>query len=188
MTSPAGPLPGITDGPAWFTAAYELSLAEQVRATRYVVNRQPGMWFVYSMVPLLAAADALGKWLVHGRWKPTGLTIVLVGLALLVFAGLHVEPIVRLRRYRRQHPQANGPVSLTLDAEGVAVSSGLGSGRLIWPMIPKVAANGEFLFVYLNKTTAQALPLRVLSREQVDSFWWVLGRHAPHLVRHSRAA
>jgi hypothetical protein len=46
----------------------------------------------------------------------------------------------------------------------------------------------EFVFIYLTKTQAPFVPLRALSLEQRDAFWWVIGRWAPRLVRHSRGA
>jgi hypothetical protein len=189
VTSPAPPAPGTTDGPASFTVTYDITRPERVRATRYVVSRQPGMAIVYGAIPFLALVDAVLKLQRDGRWSPGGYLPVLGAVALLLAFGVYVEPWLQVRRLTRKHPQLDAPISLTIDASGVAVTSGLGGGSLIWSLIPQVASNGEFLFVYVvKKTQAQFVPLRALSQEQVDAFWWVVGRWAPHLVRHSRRA
>ncbi|MET0551616.1 MAG: YcxB family protein [Vicinamibacteria bacterium] len=188
MTSPAPPAPGTTDGPAEFAVTYEVTPEERVRASRHVIGRHPGMVFTYCMVPTLVLADAALK-VSRGRaWGPGGLFPVIIGAALLAAFAVYVEPWLQVRRMRRKYPQIDAPVSMTLDETGLSMSSGLGAGRMIWALVPKVTQSREFIFVYLTKTQAQFVPLRALSREQLDAFWWVLGRWAPHLVRHSRAA
>jgi hypothetical protein len=171
-----------------FSVTYEVTPAERARATRHVVIRHPGMLFVYCLVPTLILADAALK-VSRGRgWGPGGLFPVIVGAALLAAFAVYVEPWLQVRRLRRKYPQLDAPMSLALDASGLSMTSGLGGGRIIWALVPKVTQSREFIFVYVTKTQAQFVPLRVLSRDEVDAFWWVVGRWAPHLVRHSRAA
>jgi len=188
VTSPAAPPPGTADGPSAFTVTYVVSAAEQVRGTRAVVRRRPARWFTYAALLLLPVMDAGMKWWMHGQWKPDRFTPVIAGSMVLAVAAIYFEPWFRVRRLRSKFPQIDGPSTLTLDESGVSITSALGSGRVVWALVEKVRASEEFLFVYLGQTNAYLVPRRALSRDQLDAFWWVVGRWAPHLVRNSRPA
>ena len=188
MTSPALPAPGSPDGPPAFTVTYVVSAAEQVRGTRAVVRRRPARWFTYAALLLLPLMDAGMKWRMHGQWKADRFTPVLAGSMVLAVAAIYLEPWFRVRRLRSRFPQMDGPSTLLLDESGVSITSALGSGRVVWALVEKVRASREFLFIHLGGTNAYLVPTRALSAEQLDAFWWVLGRWAPHLVPHSRAS
>ena len=55
-------------------------------------------------------------------------------------------------------------------------------------MLKEIRRDELFLYLHLSKTFAFVVPLRALSATQLDAFWWVVGRWAPHLVRNSRTA
>lgn len=188
MTDPALAAPGAADGPTSFSLTYTVSAAEQVRGTRHVVFRRPQTWFFGVCLVALPLLDVGMKLWIRGQWKPNGTTLVVAGLLGVVFGAYYFEPAVRVRRLRRRFPQAEGPTTLTMDESGMSITSGLGSGRVVWALVEAIRASEEFLFVHLGATNAYMVPRRALSPAQYDAFWWVVGRWAPHLVRHSRRA
>jgi hypothetical protein len=187
VTSPAPPAPVTTEGPASFTATYELTLAEQVRAMRRVAHRRPSTWFAYAtLVLILPAGDVLIKLVLHGRWQPDELTMMLGAVFALFAVVLYAEPWMTARRQRKQMP--HGPVTLTVEEAGITIASDMGSHSCAWKVVKDVRRDDAFAYLHLSKSFAFVIPFRAVSTQQLDAFWWVVGRWAPHLVRHSRAA
>lgn len=185
MTSPAGPAPGSSDGPDSLTVTYEVTQGEQVRGGRNVMNRLVGTWAGYGALLLLPTVD---WWTKRGRWQPDGLTLFLALVGAGAAALLYLNPWLVARRIRRQFPQPDGPFTLALERPGFAFTSSIGRSEFVWTFLKEVRENDEFLFLHVSKSQAFVVPKRALSPAELDAFWWVLGRWAPHVVRHSRRA
>jgi YcxB-like protein len=182
VTSPAPPAPGATDGPASFTASYTLSEAEQARANRYVTHRRWTTWAAYFVFALFLVIHWTFKRRWRFDWSSIVLTLVFIGLAGYVYA----RPWLVVRRARKSLTHPDGPFTITLQESGLTFASPMVTSTVAWPVFRAVSESDEFLLLYWSKDGAMVIPKKVLTPQLLDAFWWVVGRWAPHLVRHSR--
>jgi hypothetical protein len=67
-------------------------------------------------------------------------------------------------------------------------ASDAGSHSFAWKLVKDVRRDDVFVYLHLSKSFAFVVPFRAVSTQQLDAFWWVVGRWAPHLVRDSGRA
>jgi hypothetical protein len=185
VTSPAPPATGTTDGPESFSVTFRMTEAEQVRASRRLVHRRPGAWFVYFGIPTLALVF---DWRMKRGWDPDVLTWFFAVITALGAAAVYLQPALNVRRTRRLLPDPDGPYTVGLMESGLAMTTPNSTGSMPWSMIKKIVADDAFVFLHLTPSFAITVPATVLTGPQLDAFWWVVGRWAPHLVRDSRRA
>lgn len=167
------------------TVSFELPQAEQVRASRVIVHRQWSTWAAYAFFGLLSAwVVAMSAWWAwQGRYVSWPVTLVAAGGALLGVGVIYASPWLTVRRWRKDIPIHQGPHVWTISEAGIRVESPHVNSTLEWALIREVRENPEFVFLCLSKRFAYIVPKRVLQGGTAESFWQVMERWAPRIVR-----
>lgn len=147
------------------TAQYTLTPNEALRGTRAFKR----LWYGVSLGAglLLMALGAARLWMASGPRVP-GVFMILNGLVFLVM------PELALRWARRRRGSAPyTPMDLTLNDEGLALSTADGTGGLPWEAFAQVRRRDGFWVFQLNRQQAVLVPERALdptASRELDAF------------------
>jgi YcxB-like protein len=147
------------------TFVFELPREEQVRASRYVSNRQWGTWLGY------AAFGGAGLFLIahtalcvtRGGVVNWPSTMLAAGGSLAMVGFIYFLPNYVVWQMRRALPIHQGPHKWTINpGVGFATESPSATASYEWKLIRKVVESDEFFLFYLVPTFAVVLPKRVV--------------------------
>lgn len=147
------------------TFTFELPHGEQVRASRYVSNRQWGTWFGYAVfggaglfviahTALCVARGGMVNW-------PS--TLLAAGACLAMVGFVYFLPNYAVWRMRRAVPIHQGPHKWTVTpGVGFATESPSATASYQWRLVRKVTESEDFFLFYLTPTFAVILPKRAV--------------------------
>lgn len=98
------------------------------------------------------------------------------------------EQVRAMRRVAHRLPSTWFAYATLVQEAGVMLASDAGSHSFAWKLVKDVRRDDAFVYLHLSKSFAFVVPFRAVSIQQLDAFWWVVSRWAPHLVRNSPGA
>ncbi|PYQ51875.1 MAG: hypothetical protein DMF78_12490 [Acidobacteria bacterium] len=149
---------------------FELTLRDQVRATRAISLKQPGMWIGSAIFPLLLI------WLfwtdyqtmTRGRRVNWGLTTIGVVTLVIGASFVYLSPYLTAWSYRRGNKVIAGPHTYRFFSDRLSMNSPLAATDLTWPPIREVSEDDRFVFFFMSKAHAAVLPKRALQPGELE--------------------
>ncbi len=161
------------------TVTFWTTQSEETRAVRAIHVRLKAMWLMgaaFLVVSGLIGWDAFLNVpypMVSDQWVG-GAFLVLI--ALFVYICVCLLPSAAIQRARRGQLTVDGPITMAFTETGFAVRSPYSSFEIAWPAVPRVLETREFLLIFASSVSAQRLPKRVLSPEELTEVRHLLQR------------
>jgi hypothetical protein len=143
---------------------FDLTFADQVRATRAVSLRQPGTWIGFAIFPLLLVWLGWTDYQTLSRGRPVDWSLTTIGVVTVAFGAslVYFMPYLTVWSYRRGNKIIAGPHTYRFHADRLSMVSPLASTDVTWKAIREVRENDQFLFFFISKTYAAVLPKRAM--------------------------
>ena len=159
------------------TVTFRTDLGEQVRAARAVIIRQPSGWFLHALFLGMPLALVLFLVFLDPDVRPWNWWFA---FGMFVFCGgfLYLFPWIPVRAVRKGQKNIDGPVTVTIDDEGVKVVAPQSTASFGWGAVAKHTETAEFLFIYTGQNVAMTLPKRAFASEELAAVRSLLATNA----------
>lgn len=143
---------------------FELTFADQVRASRAIFRRQPTMWVSFALFAVLLIWLLWTDYQTVSQGRRVHWNLTAMGVATVAIGALFVyfSPNLTVWSYRRGNKLIAGPHTYSFLADHLSMESPLASTDIAWPAIREVREDADFFLFFISKTQAAVLPKREL--------------------------